>query len=76
MHIQTRTALTATLAGLASFAAPQVFANSTLIELSQDDRNWVMPCKDYNCSQFSGLDQTPSTTWTSSVRRGRFPRGC
>ncbi|MFC6488996.1 methanol/ethanol family PQQ-dependent dehydrogenase [Nitratireductor sp. GCM10026969] len=32
-------------------------ANENLIELSQDDTQWVMPAKNYASTRFSGLDQ-------------------
>ncbi|WP_166254424.1 methanol/ethanol family PQQ-dependent dehydrogenase [Marinobacter salicampi] len=36
---------------------PTVQANEKLVELSKDDRQWVMPAKNYASTRFSGLDQ-------------------
>uniref|UniRef100_UPI003342CDFE methanol/ethanol family PQQ-dependent dehydrogenase n=1 Tax=Castellaniella defragrans TaxID=75697 RepID=UPI003342CDFE len=35
----------------------QAYANSTLVELSKSDENWVLPGKDYNANNFSPLTQ-------------------
>lgn len=39
-------------------AAPSAaFANSELIEMQQNDKNWVMPLGDYSATRYSELDQ-------------------
>ena len=51
-----------------------VAASDELLELSRDDRQWVMPAKNYAATRFSGLDQISSenvqnlaVAWTFSL---------
>lgn len=43
--------------GLSGLFIATAQANQELIELSQDDTQWVMPAKNYASTRFSGLDQ-------------------
>ena len=47
-----------------------------LIELSQDDGQWVMPAKNYASTRFSGLDQINADNVQATCRSpGRSPPG-
>jgi len=48
---------------LASLALPfAAQANDKIAELSKSDENWVKPCKDYDCSQYSPIKDVNRTT--------------
>jgi glucose dehydrogenase len=58
--------LVGTVSGLS--LASSARAQSDIPALSQDDRNWVMPAKNYESTRFSGLDQIN----TQNVRQLRL----
>jgi lanthanide-dependent methanol dehydrogenase len=71
-----RRALSATAGALllTGTSIDRVIAAEELVELSQDDSQWVMPAKNYASTRFSGLDQITAenvadlqVAWTFSV---------
>src|SRR5690606_16654357 len=51
---------TALIVGAAILAGSASEASEELVELSQDDAQWVMPAKNYASQRYSGLDQINS----------------
>jgi lanthanide-dependent methanol dehydrogenase len=69
-----------TLLLVAAFGLPSlVHADSELLQLQQDDKQWVMPAKNYASTRYSSLDQIttanvknlrPAWTFSTGVLRG------
>ena len=69
-----------TLILVAAFGLPSlVHADSELLQLQQDDKQWVMPAKNYASTRYSSLDQIttanvknlrPAWTFSTGVLRG------
>jgi len=57
------------------FLHSPVQAAEQLIELSQDDGQWVMPAKNYASTRFSGLDQINADNVRDLQSPGRSPPG-
>jgi len=72
----------AALCALAASASLPVFADDTLVNMSQDPAQWVMPGGDYGVNRFSKLDQINTTNvqdlrvaWTMSTGTLRGQEG-
>ena len=69
-----------TLILVAAFGLPSsIHADSELLQLQQDDKQWVMPAKNYAGTRYSSLDQIttaniknlrPAWTFSTGVLRG------
>ncbi len=65
-------------ASLLALTAGRALAQDDLVALAQDDRQWVMPAKNYASTRYSGLDQITAdnvaqlqVAWTFSVGADR-----
>jgi lanthanide-dependent methanol dehydrogenase len=79
-HADSRARFCAAARNVSTLVAAALFASSVarsadeLIELSQDDSQWVMPAKNYASTRYSGLDQINTenvheltVAWTFSI---------